>query len=251
MGDDPPAQETDALRAIALTPGQRPHTTKPSKDVRPAPSGRPAEEAADARTIARPMSPGVERDIKMFNRLSVGKQAQCLAAGRLAGVALISALALYSKYQRMLEDRRAALQNMVQVVVGVLNYHDRLARRQSAVGQRGAGAAPSGNCATPTKSILYLRHAPAIRCNTRSKPELNGQDISRQIRDPDGKLPFIAMRDVGEQPGTALSNTNGRNQGHRARQCPAGLMPRLCPVRAGGAMGLYLDDSTPSSAAMP
>ena len=74
------------------------------------------------------MSPGVERDIKMFNRLSVGSKLNVLLLAALAGVALISALALYSKYQRMLEDRRAALQNMVQVAVGVLNYHDRLVR---------------------------------------------------------------------------------------------------------------------------
>ena len=47
-------------KAIALTPASAAYD-KTEQDVRPAPSGGPAEEAADARTIARPMSPGVER----------------------------------------------------------------------------------------------------------------------------------------------------------------------------------------------
>ena len=172
----------------------------------------------------------------------MGSKLNVLLLAALAGVALISALALYSKYQRMLEDRRAALQNMVQVAVGVLNYHDRLVRDGSLPWpvRRRRRAAPSVKpLRYADKSILYLRHAPAHGAapdQTRTRRPGHQPDPRPGRR----KALFIAMRD-GEQPGHGFVEYQWP-QPPRARQCQAGLCPGLCPMGLGGGHGLYLDD---------
>ena len=189
------------------------------------------------------MSPGVERDIKMFNRLSVGSKLNVLLLAALAGVALISALALYSKYQRMLEDRRAALQNMVQVAVGVLNYHDRLVRDGSlplASAQAQARRA-IGELRYADKEYFYIFDMHPRMVQHPIKPELNGQDIS-QIRDPDGKPLFIAMRDVVSSQGHGFVEYQWPQPGQSAPVPKLAYAQGFAPWGWVVATGLYLDD---------
>ena len=61
----------------------------------------------------------------MLKRISVGNKLNILLFSAMLGVMAISALALYSKYQRMLDDRRATLQSVVQVAIGVLDHYDK------------------------------------------------------------------------------------------------------------------------------
>ena len=79
----------------------------------------------------------------MLHRLSVGNKLNMLLIAALLGVMAISGLALYSKYQRMLDDRRTSLQNMVQVAVGVLEFYERQVK---------AGSLPLARSASETCS---------------------------------------------------------------------------------------------------
>ena len=94
----------------------------------------------------------------MLHRLSVGNKLNTLLIAALLGAMTISGLALYSKYQRMLEDRRATLQNAVQVALGVLDFYDKQVK---------AGRCPrcrqtdGGQPALRRQGILQpIRHAP-------------------------------------------------------------------------------------------
>ena len=61
----------------------------------------------------------------MLKRISVGNKLNLLLFSAMLGVIIISALALHSKYQRMLDDRRATLKSVVQVAIGVLDHYDK------------------------------------------------------------------------------------------------------------------------------
>ena len=61
----------------------------------------------------------------MLKRISVGNKLEYLLFSAMLGVIIISALALHSKYQRMLDDRRATLKAWCKRAIGVLDHYDK------------------------------------------------------------------------------------------------------------------------------
>ena len=121
------------------------------------------------------MSPGVERH-QDVQPTQWGSKLNVLLLAAWPAWLLISALALYSKYQRMLEDRRGLAEHGAEVAVGVLNYHDRLVRD---------GSLPLASAkAQARRAIGELRYADKVfyifdmhprMVQHPIKPELNGR----------------------------------------------------------------------------
>ncbi len=179
----------------------------------------------------------------MFNRLSVGNKLNILLLAALAGVLLISALALYSKYQRMLDDRRASLQNMVQVAVGVLEFYERQVKAGSlplASAQEQAKRAV-GNLRYADKEYYYLFDMHPRMVWHPIKPELNGQDLTRSL-DPDGKPLFVAMRDVVASQGSGFVDYLWPQPGKTEPVAKLAYVQGFAPWGWMVGTGLYLDD---------
>ncbi|MEN9986224.1 MAG: hypothetical protein RI925_1726 [Pseudomonadota bacterium] len=179
----------------------------------------------------------------MFNRLSVGNKLNTLLLAALAGVLLISALALYSKYQRMLDDRRTSLQNMVQVAVGVLEFYERQVKAGSlplASAQEQAKHAV-GNLRYANKEYYYLFDMHPRMLWHPIKPELNGQDLTRSL-DPDGKPLFVAMRDVVASQGGGFVEYLWPQPGKTEPVAKLAYVQGFAPWGWMVGTGLYLDD---------
>ena len=95
----------------------------------------------------------------MLHRLSVGNKLNMLLIAALLGVMAISGLALYTKYQRMLDDRRVTLQSVVQVALGVLDFYDKQAKSGAMPMAAAQASTSSRSCAAPATEVFstFLR----------------------------------------------------------------------------------------------
>ena len=167
----------------------------------------------------------------MLHRLSVGNKLNMLLIAALLGVMAISGLALYSKYQRMLDDRRATLQSVVQVALGVLDFYDKQAKSGAMplAAAQDAAKRTIGNLRYAGKEYysLYDMHPRMVWHPI--KPELNGKDLSA-LKDPNGKLLVKEMRDAvaGQGSGFVRLSVAAAGQGRASAQ--AGLRRGICPL---------------------
>ena len=179
----------------------------------------------------------------MLHRLSVGNKLNTLLIAALLGAMTISGLALYSKYQRMLEDRRATLQNAVQVALGVLDFYDKQVK---------AGTLPLADAQDAAKrTVGNLRYAGKEYYNLYDmhpsmvwhpiKPELNGKDLST-LKDPNGKLLVKEMRDAVVAKGSGFVDYLWPLPGKDEPVPKLAYAEGFAPWGWFVASGLYLDD---------
>ena len=179
----------------------------------------------------------------MLKRISVGNKLNLLLFSAMLGVIIISALALHSKYQRMLDDRRATLKSVVQVAIGVLDHYD----KQVKSGHMPLSAAQDqakrtiGNLRYAGKEYysLYDMHPRMIWHPI--KPELNGKDLST-LKDPNSKLLVKEMRDAVANQGSGFVDYLWPQPG---KDEPVAKLAYAEGFASWGwivASGLYLDD---------
>ena len=179
----------------------------------------------------------------MLKRISVGNKLNLLLFSAMLGVIIISALALHSKYQRMLDDRRATLKSVVQVAIGVLDHYD----KQVKSGHMPLSAAQDqakrtiGNLRYAGKEYysLYDMHPRMVWHPI--KPELNGKDLST-LKDPNGKLLVKEMRDAVASQGSGFVDYLWPQPG---KDEPVAKLAYAEGFASWGwivASGLYLDD---------
>lgn len=179
----------------------------------------------------------------MLKGISVGNKLNLLLFSAMLGVIIISALALHSKYQRMLDDRRATLKSVVQVAIGVLDHYD----KQVKSGHMPLSAAQDqakrtiGNLRYAGKEYysLYDMHPRMVWHPI--KPELNGKDLST-LKDPNGKLLVKEMRDAVASQGSGFVDYLWPQPG---KDEPVAKLAYAEGFASWGwivASGLYLDD---------
>ena len=179
----------------------------------------------------------------MLHRLSVGNKLNMLLIAALLGVMAISGLALYSKYQRMLDDRRATLQSVVQVALGVLDFYDKQAKSGAMpmAAAQDAAKRTIGNLRYAGKEYysLYDMHPRMVWHPI--KPELNGKDLST-LKDPNGKLLVKEMRDAVAGQGSGFVDYLWPQPGKDEPVPKLAYAEGFAPWGWIVASGLYLDD---------
>jgi len=123
----------------------------------------------------------------------------------IAGLLVVSAVALVAKRASMLEEKQLATKHVVEAAVGIAAHFDALAK---------AGELrPDDARASALRAIKALRYegneyfwindmAPRMIMHP-LKPELDGKDLS-SMRDPDGKALFVEFADVVRQKGAGF-----------------------------------------------
>ena len=179
----------------------------------------------------------------MLKRISVGNKLNILLFSAMLGVMAISALALYSKYQRMLDDRRATLQSVVQVAIGVLDHYDKQVKAgvlaQDAAQEQAKRAIGNLRYAGKEYYSLYDMHPRMVWHPI--KPELNGKDLST-LKDPNGKLLVKEMRDAVANQGSGFVDYLWPQPGKDEPVAKLAYAEGFAPWGWIVASGLYLDD---------
>ena len=179
----------------------------------------------------------------MLKGISVGNKLNLLLFSAMLGVIIISALALHSKYQRMLDDRRATLKSVVQVAIGVLDHYDKQVKAgvlaQDAAQEQAKRAIGNLRYAGKEYYSLYDMHPRMVWHPI--KPELNGKDLST-LKDPNGKLLVKEMRDAVASQGSGFVDYLWPQPG---KDEPVAKLAYAEGFASWGwivASGLYLDD---------
>ena len=220
-----------AIRADAWSAAYRQNRARTS---RPAPSGRPAEGAADARIIVA-MSPGVELTSRCSTDSvwAASSMSCCWPPGRRG---FDQRAGLVFQIQRMLEDRRAALPEHGASGRWRTELYDRLVRDGSLpLASAQAQARPPSVNALRRQSIFISSTCTRAWCNTRSNP--NSTPGHQPDPRPDGKPLFIAMRDVVSSQGHGFVEYQWPQPGQSA-PVPKLAYAELCPMGLGGGHGL-------------
>ncbi|MDL2358221.1 MAG: cache domain-containing protein, partial [Pseudomonadota bacterium] len=134
--------------------------------------------------------------------LSIAKKLAILIASAVAGVALLTALFLYSERALIMQERKASVQQAVETAYGVLGHFG----SQAAAGKLTKEAAQkmaldalrslrySGN------EYFWVNDMTPVMIMHPIKPELETKDLS-QNKDPEGKFLFVEFVNVVKASG--------------------------------------------------
>lgn len=139
---------------------------------------------------------------RLLTSMSIAKKLAILIGGAVGGIAILTALFLYSESALIMKERKASVQQAVEATHGLLGHFE----NQAAAGKITRDEAKKmaldaiRGLRYSGSEYFWINDMTPMMIMHPIKPELNNKDVS-QTRDPEGKLLFVEFVNVVKASG--------------------------------------------------
>lgn len=140
-----------------------------------------------------------------FQKLSVKKRITIIILFALLGIVLSGAVTLWSKKNRMLEDRYTKTRHLVEAIHGILTYYHQESQAGRLTTEQAQTQAKTqiGTLRYEKGDYFWINDLEPRMVMHPTKPELNGTNLSG-FKDPNGKALFVAFADTVRKQGSGF-----------------------------------------------